>query len=52
MSKFNNPKNIIKCVQNIGCKHVQCVSHHYLLSLNEYEGMKTDGVTDPPKHFG
>ena len=28
MSKFNNPKNIIKCAQNIGCTHVQCVSNH------------------------
>ena len=31
MSKFNNPKNIIKCAQNIGCTHVQCVSNHKVL---------------------
>ena len=33
-SKFNNPKNIIKCTQNKGCTHVQCVDNHNVLSLN------------------
>ena len=28
MSKFNNPKNIIKCAHNIVCTYVQCVSNH------------------------
>ena len=27
LSKFNNPKNTIKCAQNIVCTHVQCVSN-------------------------
>ena len=34
MSKF---KNIIKCAQNIGCTHVQCVSNQNVLSLNMKE---------------
>ena len=38
MSKFNNPKSIIKCAQNIGCTHVQCVSNHSILKIvSEYD---------------
>ena len=37
MSKFNNSKNTIKCTQNTGCTHVQCVSNHNILSLNMKE---------------
>ena len=37
MSKFNNPKNIIKSAQNIECTHVQCESNHNILSLNMKE---------------
>ena len=47
MSKFNNPKNIIKCAQNRGCTHVQCVSNHIKF---EYEERKTAGVTDYTNH--
>ena len=43
MSKFNTPKNIIKCAQNIGC--IRCTKF-------EYEGIKTAGVTDyTNQHF-
>ena len=28
MSKFINPKNIIKSAQNVECTHVHCVSNH------------------------
>ena len=34
MSKFNYPKNIIKCAQNIRCTHGQCVSNHNELTFN------------------
>ena len=55
MSKFNTPKNIIKCAQNIGCT---CSMYKQSWHTKfEYEGKKTAGVTDytnqtPPKHVG
>ena len=50
ISKFNNPKKIIKCAQTIGCTHVQCVSNHNLQCIKiEDKGMKTAGVTDYTK---
>ena len=47
MSKFNNPKNIIKYrsnVHKIEGAHFQCVNNHY--AKFEYKGMKTVRVTD------
>ena len=37
MSKLNTPKNIIRCAQNIGCTHVECVNNHNIQSLNMKE---------------
>ena len=39
MSKFNTPKYIIKCAQNIGCRDAQCMNNHN--GKFEYKGMKT-----------
>ena len=50
MSKFNNPKNIIKCAQNIGCTHVQCVSNHNILSLNMKERILLESQIKQTKH--
>ena len=51
MSKFNNPKNIVKCAQNIACTHVQCVSNHNVLSLNMNECKLLESQITQTRHL-